>query len=66
MGIKNASKLLRMDDSINGIRLKYKDLFLADYEVRSDLANLQSITKERFQYTTWKQNYGTLFEAIQN
>ena len=66
MSIKNASKLLRMDNSINGIRLKYKDLFLADYEVRSDLANLQSVTKERFQYTTWKQNYGTLFEAIQN
>ena len=66
MSIKNASKLLRMGNSINGVRLKYQDLFLADYEVRSDLANLQSVTKQRFQYTTWKQNYGTLFEAIQN
>ena len=66
MSIKNASKLLRMGNAINGVRLKYHDLFLADYEVRSDLANLQSATKQRFQYTTWKQNYGTLFEAIQN
>lgn len=66
MSIKNASKLLRMGNAINGVRLKYQDLFLADYEVRSDLANLQSATKQRFQYTTWKQNYGTLFEAIQN
>ena len=66
MSIKNASKLLRMGNAINGVRLKYQDLFLADYEVRSDLANLQSVTKQRFQYTTWKQNYGTLFEAIQN
>ncbi|MDA9661029.1 lipoprotein-releasing ABC transporter permease subunit [Gammaproteobacteria bacterium] len=66
MNISKASKLLRMDDSINGVRIKYRDLFTADYQVKSDLANLQESRKQRYQSSTWKRNYGTLFEAIQN
>ena len=61
MNISNASKLLRMNDSINGVRIKYRDLFAADYEVRSDLANLQESREQRYQSSTWKRNYGTLF-----
>jgi len=66
MGIKNVSKLLRMNDTIHGVRIKYKDLFAANYQVRSDTANLTSNLNKRFTNTTWQQNYGTLFEAIQN
>ena len=66
MSIKNASKLLRMKESIHGVRIKYKDLFTSAEQVRSDTANLISNQNKRFTNRTWQQNYGTLFEAIQN
>jgi lipoprotein-releasing system permease protein len=66
MSISNASKLLRMNNSINGVRIKYKDLFESAYQVRSDIVNLNTQKNKRFVSTTWQQNYGTLFEAIQN
>ena len=66
MGIQNVSKLLRMNEKVHGVRIKYKNLFDADYQVRSDTANLNANLDKRFTNNTWQQNYGTLFEAIQN
>jgi lipoprotein-releasing system permease protein len=66
MSISNASKLLRMNNSITGVRIKYKDLFESAYQVRSDIVNLNTLKNKRLVSTTWQQNYGTLFEAIQN
>ena len=66
MGIQNVSKLLRMNEKVHGVRIKYKNLFDADYQVRSDTANLNTNLDKRFTNNTWQQNYGTLFEAIQN
>ena len=66
MDIKNASKLLRMNRSISGVRIKYKDLFSSENQVRSDVANVRIENNNSFTTTTWQQNYGTLFEAIQN
>ena len=66
MGIENASKLLRMNRSISGVRIKYKDLFSSNNQVRSDVANVRTENNNSFTTTTWQQNYGTLFEAIQN
>jgi lipoprotein-releasing system permease protein len=34
--------------------------------VRSDIVNLNTLKNKRLVSTTWQQNYGTLFEAIQN
>ena len=66
IGIQNVSKLLRMNEKVHGVRIKYKNLFDADYQVRSDTANLNANLDKRFTNNTWQQNYGTLFEAIQN
>ena len=66
IGIQNVSKLLRMNEKVHGVRIKYKNLFDADYQVRSDTANLIANLDKRFTNNTWQQNYGTLFEAIQN
>ena len=66
IGIQNVSKLLRMNEKVHGVRIKYKNLFDADYQVRSDTANLITNLDKRFTNNTWQQNYGTLFEAIQN
>tara|TARA_Y100000739_G_C20583024_1_gene453841 strand:- start:1184 stop:1786 length:603 start_codon:yes stop_codon:yes gene_type:complete len=55
-----------MNNSINGVRIKYKDLFESAYQVRSDIVNLNTLNNKRLISSTWQQNYGTLFEAIQN
>ena len=66
MSINNASKLLRMSNFISGIRIKYKDLFEARYQARNDLAKLREISDQAITASTWQQNYGTLFQAVQN
>lgn len=66
ISIDSASKLLRMNNFISGIRIKYKDLFSAPYQVRNDIASLREDNNEIVTASTWQQNYGTLFEAVQN
>tara|TARA_Y100000768_G_scaffold117058_1_gene86438 strand:+ start:8292 stop:9536 length:1245 start_codon:yes stop_codon:yes gene_type:complete len=66
MSILNSSKLLRNNKSITGIRLKYKDLFLSSYQVREDAFRLSSSNNKIFSTTTWQQNYGTLYQAVEN
>ena len=66
MSILNSSKLLRNNKFITGIRLKYKDLFSASYQVREDAFRLSSSNNKSFSTTTWQQNYGTLYQAVEN
>ena len=66
MSILNSSKLLRNNKSITGIRLKYKDLFSSSYQVREDALRLSSSNNKTFSTTTWQQNYGTLYQAVEN
>ena len=66
MSIENASKLLRTDNSVTGIRLKYKDLFSSSYQVREDASRLRSYNNKTLSTSTWQQNYGTLYQAVEN
>jgi lipoprotein-releasing system permease protein len=66
MSITNASKLLRMNQSITGVRIKYQDLFSSNNQIRFDAANVRKNSNKEIMTSTWQQNYGTLFEAIQN
>jgi len=66
MSIENASKLLRTNNSVTGIRLKYKDLFSSSYQVREDASRLRSYNNKSLSTSTWQQNYGTLYQAVEN
>lgn len=66
MGIRNASKLLRTNEFVNGVRIKYEDLFTSNYQVREDASRLRSDSEKTFTTTTWQQNYGTLYQAVEN
>ena len=66
MSIVNASKLLRTNNSVTGIRLKYKDLFSSSYQVREDASRLRSYNNKTLSTSTWQQNYGTLYQAVEN
>ena len=66
MSIENASKLLRTNNSVTGIRLKYKDLFSSSYQVREDASRLRSYNNKSLSTSTWQQNYGTLYKAVEN
>ena len=66
MSIRNASKLLRTNEFVNGVRIKYEDLFTSNYQVREDASRLRSDSEKTFTTTTWQQNYGTLYQAVEN
>ncbi len=64
INIKNAQKLLRIIDSVHGIRIKYKDLFEAPELVREDIKNVNQTLETYLYSTNWTNSYGTLFKAI--
>ncbi len=66
MHIENASKLQRMDNFIHGIRIRYKDLFSAQDEIKEDFKRVSLKSSNTSSYTTWQSSYGTLFKAIKN
>ena len=66
LNIKNSSKLLRMDNSVHGIRVRYKDLFLAPVEIYKDLFSIQNTLQLDLKASDWTRSYGTLFKAIKN
>lgn len=59
--IADAGKLLRIGNSVQGIRLKLKDLFDSQEVSRELLYQLP----ERYYATDWTQTHGNLFSAIQ-
>jgi|TARA_B110000240_G_scaffold100642_1_gene113972 lipoprotein-releasing system permease protein len=66
LNIKNASKLLRMNNSVHGIRVRYSDLFLAPTEIYKDLFRIQNSLNINVGADDWTRSYGTLFKAIKN
>ena len=64
INIKNAQKLLRIIDSVHGIRIKYKDLFEAPELVREDIKKVNQTLETYLYSTNWTNSYGTLFKAI--
>jgi len=66
LNIKNASKLLRMNNAVHGIRVRYSDLFLAPTEIYKDLFRIQDSLNLNVGANDWTRSYGTLFKAIKN
>ena len=66
LNIKSASKLLRMNNSVHGIRVRYSDLFLAPTEIYKDLFRIQNSLNINVGANDWTRSYGTLFKAIKN
>jgi len=66
LNIKNASKLLRMNNAVHGIRVRYSDLFLAPTEIYKDLFRIQNSLNLNVGADDWTRSYGTLFKAIKN
>ena len=56
-------KVKGLTDSTQSIRLKTKDILLAEEYTREALFNLD-IDLENYAFSTWKKTYGTLFQAI--
>ena len=66
LNIKNSSKLLRMNNFVHGIRVRYEDLFLAPSEIYKDLFYIRNTLNLDLEATDWTKSYGTLFKAIKN
>ena len=62
VNLGDAARLLRLGNSVHGVRISTADLFRAPAVLREILASL-----ERRQYTasSWMRLYGNLYEAIQ-
>lgn len=56
----DAAKVLRLQDSVHGVRLKMQDLFDAPYVSRQIAAELD----QAFYAVDWTRTHGNLFEAI--
>ncbi|HIC27817.1 MAG TPA: lipoprotein-releasing ABC transporter permease subunit [Gammaproteobacteria bacterium] len=64
INITNAQKLLRMSNSVHGIRIKYQDLFQARQLVYQDTYRINQVLGTEFSSSNWTDSYGTLFQAI--
>ena len=62
--INNAAKLLRMKNSVHGVRVKYSDLFESKKEISMDTKRINLKMKSSYSYRDWTYSYGTLFKAI--
>ena len=64
MNIKNAGKLLRMGNSVHGIRVRYQDLFQSGNLILQDRNQVNEQLQKKFASNNWTNSYGTLFKAI--
>tara|TARA_Y100000590_G_scaffold101874_1_gene115713 strand:- start:3572 stop:4816 length:1245 start_codon:yes stop_codon:yes gene_type:complete len=64
ISLGNAQKLLRIKNSVHGIRISYKDLFEAEKLVSHDLIKVNKSLNTFLSSTNWTNSYGTLFKAI--
>lgn len=62
--IRNAGKLLRMKNSVHGVRIRYQDLFQARTLIHQDKNRVNQELNQNFQSNNWTNSYGTLFKAI--
>lgn len=59
--IRDAAVIKRMDDSVEGLRLQFVDLFDAPMQVRQIAAQVG----ENIRASDWTRSHGNLFQAIQ-
>ena len=64
INISQASRLLSLKDEIHGFRIKFKDLFDANYLSWEVLIDLEDYTNQILISENWTLTYGPLFEAI--
>ena len=64
INISQASKLLSLKDKIHGFRIKFKNLFDANYLSWEVLIDLEDYTNQILISENWTLTYGPLFEAI--
>ncbi|HIO04927.1 MAG TPA: FtsX-like permease family protein, partial [Gammaproteobacteria bacterium] len=64
INITNAQKLLRMNNAVHGIRIRYKDLFQAPNLVKLDTVKVNQALNTYYSSSNWTNTYGTLFKAI--
>ncbi len=62
--IENAAKLLRMKNSIHGVRVKYTDLFESREQISRDTERINLDMGRSYSFRDWTYSYGTLFKAI--
>lgn len=59
--LEDAQKLIRAPGQVEGVRIKYKDLFDAP---KLTWKIVEKLDTERFQPSDWTRTHGSLFEAI--
>ncbi len=64
INISNAQKLLRLESTVHGVRIRYKDLFLAPQMIHLDTIRVNQALNSYYNSSNWTNNYGTLFKAI--
>ena len=64
INIINAQKLLRLDNTVHGVRIRYKDLFQAPQMVHLDTIRVNQALNSYYSSSNWTHTYGTLFKAI--
>jgi lipoprotein-releasing system permease protein len=61
INIKDAAKIKRLGDGVDGIRLKFGDLFDAPLKIKEITASLNGY----YRSSDWTRTHGNLFQAIQ-
>lgn len=61
ISLRDAAKIKRLGDGVDGIRLKFDDLFAAPTKVRAIAAELDGY----YYASDWTRTHGNLFQAIQ-
>lgn len=64
INISEAAKLLSINNKIHGLRIKFNDLFEANYLSWEVLMDVEKFTDQMLFSENWTLNYGPLFEAI--
>ncbi|MDG2060833.1 MAG: lipoprotein-releasing ABC transporter permease subunit [SAR86 cluster bacterium] len=65
INLNKASKLLRTEDKVHGLRIKYSDLFIAKRQIKEDVKLINQLNDQTYTSNDWTNSYGTLFKAIQ-
>ncbi|MEM5537626.1 lipoprotein-releasing ABC transporter permease subunit [Neptuniibacter pectenicola] len=61
INLEDAAKIKRLGDGVDGIRLKFDDLFVAPKKVKEIAASLSGY----YSSSDWTRTHGNLFQAIQ-
>ncbi|WP_286238413.1 lipoprotein-releasing ABC transporter permease subunit [Neptuniibacter halophilus] len=61
ISLSDAAKIKRLGESVEGVRLKFDDLFAAPHRVRQIASSLEGY----YQASDWTRTHGNLFQAIQ-